>query len=1019
MIIYLFLLLPFLTTQNTGFLIEQSNYYLLYNKYIRIKISKDDYTILSFCIYGKNVLKANAFFIEELVQDRMSCDHSSVVLFDHYPDSAGIEITKIHAGSIIKQYYQLDSLGLLWKVDYKHLKNDTNEVSFKFSIPISDMMEHIFYPANGAPEEIDNMTLHEFIYRQHLFIPMISFYSITRDYGLTLVVPFEVKKPSLSFSFHEKIIDVAFYHYCATKNRKINVALYFIPHKGDWRPGLYYLSQRYPEYFSSRVENISYNDGWYYLGHPYDDKNIIPLLRKRDVKWIELHGYFPFYGLYAPNTDEWNIYTNRENSNKKHSMNVNGLSSNSYAYMNELINAWRQQDIHVYLYYQCFEAWKDYAQSHFSGDIAIKQNGLSIPAFKSCYLLNPDPMNEWGIYIQRQLQKLLSCYPGINGIFYDRMDYMDYDFAHDDGITMVNGKPAYMLGFALEKINEYVLDIIHKEGKFIWGNGPTSIEVCKNIDGIMAEGNLKKLRKIQYLGLVRPIVYLPYDRTPKETEIKLKNALLCGAFPSITLGSIDCQQLERKYKPLFNLMQGRKWVLTENPVKCPKKLAYNVFKTPDGNYLVPIVDLAKSQLVPHIFEYNILIEFTVSDANEINNVYLLSSDWSGINELPFQKEKNKIYISIPCQLSTSLIYLTKKQQYPITRQSSPVLVKGSKHKLIFRVNDTNNKNALFEIVTPWFNGTEKVKGGRVTIETTIPDNITGETKFRVIYNSKEYLYSAWIVDPITMMFVENIFIKNQDGDTLQFYLVNNTSQQITLSCTGKFISGSGVIKTPPKISLNALETKLIRVSVKIPYDSQIMITLVNQNLTMNQVYSLETALSFGPNDLFHDDFKQGMKKWIIKYGVWNTTKGVAKAQGSKHLAVITNSTWNNYVFETKTRCLGSDNLKVSWLKVYLFFRFKDNNNFYRFGIHGDAGVVDLYVRLNGQWKKLGSSLFTPKKDEWYSLKIQAKGNHLSCYVNNRKVIEVNDNTFTNGGIGIGVLEDGMRCEYKDVVVRKL
>ncbi|GAH99229.1 unnamed protein product, partial [marine sediment metagenome] len=44
---------------------------------------------------------------------------------------------------------------------------------------------------------------------------------------------------------------------------------------------------------------------------------------------------------------------------------------------------------------------------------------------------------------------------------------------------------------------------------------------------------------------------------------------------------------------------------------------------------------------------------------------------------------------------------------------------------------------------------------------------------------------------------------------------------------------------------------------------------------------------------------------------------------------------------------------------------------------------------------------------------------LSCYLDNRKIIEVIDGAFLNGGIGIGVLEDGMKCEYKDVIVKKL
>jgi hypothetical protein len=63
-------------------------------------------------------------------------------------------------------------------------------------------------------------------------------------------------------------------------------------------------------------------------------------------------------------------------------------------------------------------------------------------------------------------------------------------------------------------------------------------------------------------------------------------------------------------------------------------------------------------------------------------------------------------------------------------------------------------------------------------------------------------------------------------------------------------------------------------------------------------------------------------------------------------------------------------------------------------------------------------LFIPEKNKWYALKIQVKGTKIAGYINGEKVIEVRDNTFPFGGIGIGVLEDAMRCEYKDVVVKE-
>ena len=65
-------------------------------------------------------------------------------------------------------------------------------------------------------------------------------------------------------------------------------------------------------------------------------------------------------------------------------------------------------------------------------------------------------------------------------------------------------------------------------------NGPTSVEVTKHIDGIMCEID-RIAGWLQYLGLARPMVLLPYfvesssyDTTPRETEEKTKTALSMG-----------------------------------------------------------------------------------------------------------------------------------------------------------------------------------------------------------------------------------------------------------------------------------------------------------------------------------------------------------------------------------------------------------------------------------------------------------------------------------------------------------
>jgi len=633
--------------------------------------------------------------------------------------------------------------------------------------------------------------------------------------------------------------------------------------------------------------------------------------------------------------------------------------------------------------------------------------------------MNPDPQNQWGQHIIGQATEIIKKYPEIDGIFYDRMDYKDYDYAHSDGITMLNHRPAYMLGFAQERINEILFDLFHRNMKCIWGNGPTSIEVCKNLDGIMAERKLSYLFKIQYLGCARPIIFLPYDNSPYDTEEKLKNALLCGAFPSTTYGGEACKVLEKKHSPLFDLIKGKKWVLTANPLEIMPEHRGNIFRTPEGDYVIVIVSPNKSQLTPHPYEYNIPITINVPDAYNIEHGYILSGDWQGVNSLTFRKTRSRISVVLPYHLSTSVLYLTKTRKHELLRLSSPIFIKGTIERVVFNINDVNEKNpSTLEIITPWDRQSKEITSHTVEFQTFVPHDINGEVDIRLRYNGKDYMFSSWALDEISLAPAEDIFVHFKDGEHIRFYCVNNLDRAITFDLSGALVKQKESIATPKKITLNAFEHKSIDIFIKSGISDTLRLTAHIEQQTLIKSYNIETGLAFSSNDVFHDDFRHGMKNWTLKKGEWTVSDKTAQGTGQSHWALVDNAAWRDYTFEVTTRCKGSDNPTIDWLKSYIFFRVQDENNFYRFGIHGDAGVVDLYAYVERKWIKLSSAPFKPKEDKWYTLRIEARGTKIFGYIDETKVVEVNDNTFLSGGIGIGVLEDAMKCEYKDVIVKK-
>ena len=123
---------------------------------------------------------------------------------------------------------------------------------------------------------------------------------------------------------------------------------------------------------------------------------------------------------------------------------------------------------------------------------------------------------QFGRDLAAQASEMLKAYPDIAGFFWDVYGRTyRFDFAHDDGITMVNNKPAYFPIFMYQRMMEEVVGpLLHGQGKFITCNKPTMIQACKGIDGVMAmeetpaEDKPAWLVAQSYTGLNRHVMIL-------------------------------------------------------------------------------------------------------------------------------------------------------------------------------------------------------------------------------------------------------------------------------------------------------------------------------------------------------------------------------------------------------------------------------------------------------------------------------------------------------------------------------
>lgn len=102
----------------------------------------------------------------------------------------------------------------------------------------------------------------------------------------------------------------------------------------------------------------------------------------------------------------------------------------------------------------------------------------------------------------------------------------------------------------------------------------------------------------------------------------------------------------------------------------------------------------------------------------------------------------------------------------------------------------------------------------------------------------------------------------------------------------------------------------------------------------------------------------------------------------------------------------------------LVFRYKDNNNYYVLRANVLENNVRVYKVVNGKRTQIGGKDTKVNPKEWHLLKVICKGDKIQCFFNNTKVIEVSDNTFDSGGVGLWTKSDSYTY-FDDLIMQEL
>ncbi|MDD3101712.1 MAG: DUF2341 domain-containing protein, partial [Patescibacteria group bacterium] len=93
------------------------------------------------------------------------------------------------------------------------------------------------------------------------------------------------------------------------------------------------------------------------------------------------------------------------------------------------------------------------------------------------------------------------------------------------------------------------------------------------------------------------------------------------------------------------------------------------------------------------------------------------------------------------------------------------------------------------------------------------------------------------------------------------------------------------------------------------------------------------------------------------------------------------------------------------------------NNLYFLDYYTSGSTVDLYKVVNGSRTSIASASVTVAAGTWYDSKVICAGNSIKVYHNGVLKIDITDNTYSTGYVGMGANVYGRTMQYDDFIIR--
>jgi hypothetical protein len=93
--------------------------------------------------------------------------------------------------------------------------------------------------------------------------------------------------------------------------------------------------------------------------------------------------------------------------------------------------------------------------------------------------------------------------------------------------------------------------------------------------------------------------------------------------------------------------------------------------------------------------------------------------------------------------------------------------------------------------------------------------------------------------------------------------------------------------------------------------------------------------------------------------------------------------------------------------IGLVFRFRDPKSYYVVRANALENNFRLYRMVNGRRLQFAGANVKVPSATWHTLRVVAKGDHITCYFNGKALIDAHDKTYTTGKIGLWTKADSV------------